>query len=245
MLPSPPPRVLTFDVVGTLIDFETGMLEQLRSTAPSAVRRAGEAALLDAFGRAEHELRSERPELSFTEFLEPAYQRVAAEFALPSAAGEAAALRALIPRWPPFPDAVAALRTLGAHARLVALTNADRWALAHMSAALGEPFDDAVTADDVGVGKPDPAMFVHCLGRLIAVGHHRSEVLHVAQSRYHDIATARELGLRTCWVRRRAGRPGSGATPPPLSPARPDHQVRSLAELADALTPALQEARPS
>ena len=62
---------------------------------------------------------------------------------------------------------------------------------------------------------------------------------------YHDIATARELGLRTCWVRRRAGRPGSGATPPPLSAARPDHQVRSLAELADALTPAWQEARPS
>jgi 2-haloacid dehalogenase len=55
-------------------------------------------------------------------------------------------------------------------------------------------------------------------------------VLHVAQSLFHDIAPARALGFGTVWVNRRAGRAGSGATPP--SAARPDLEVPDLATLA-------------
>lgn len=77
-------------------------------------------------------------------------------------------------------------------------------------------------------------MFAWCLGRLSASGIARDEVLHVAQSQFHDVATARRLGIATCWVERRRGRDGSGATP--SSPiTEPDRHVGTLAELAEAL----------
>lgn len=54
-------------------------------------------------------------------------------------------------------------------------------------------------------------------------------VLHVAQSLYHDIRPARELGFSTVWVNRRGGKPGTGATP--AAEATPDWVTTSLAEL--------------
>lgn len=48
---------------------------------------------------------------------------------------------------------------------MVALTNADNWALEQMTVTPGEPFHDAVTAEDVGVTKPDPQVFAYCAGR--------------------------------------------------------------------------------
>jgi 2-haloacid dehalogenase len=51
----------------------------------------------------------------------------------------------------------------------------------------------------------------------------------VAQSLYHDIAPAAQLGLATVWVNRRHGRPGAGATPPAY--ATPDLEVPDLRTL--------------
>ena len=55
------------------------------------------------------------------------------------------------------------------------------------------------------------------------------QILHVAQSLYHDIAPAKALKLETVWVNRRKEKSGAGATP--ASEARPDIEVASLAEL--------------
>lgn len=209
-------RALTFDVVGTLIDFETGLLR--------AARPSSDEEFLAAFGEAEAEQQRLTPEMPFPAMLDPISERL----------GLAASLRASIGDWPAFDDAPAALAALGRRYRLVALTNADRAATAAMSRTLGDPFDDVVTAEDVGVNKPDPQVFAWCLGRLSASGIGRDEVLHVAQSQFHDIATAHRLGLATCWVERRRGRPGSGATPSSTI-TEPDRHVGTLAELAAAL----------
>ena len=82
-----------------------------------------------------------------------------------------------------------------------------------MSATLGEPFADGITVDEVGVNKPDPRMFEAALARLATAGIGRDEVLHVAQSQYHDIGAAHRLGLATCWVERRRGRGGLRGDP--------------------------------
>ncbi len=206
-------RALTFDVVGTLIDFEAGILESARP--PS-----GEE-FLAAFGEAEAEQQRRTPAWAFPAMLDPISERLG----LPSS------LRSSIADWPAFDDAPAALAALARRHRLVALTNADRAATAAMSRTLGDPFDDVITAEDVGVNKPDPQVFAWCLGRLSASGIGRDEVLHVAQSQFHDIATARRLGIATCWVERRRGRQGSGATPS-SSITEPDRHVRTLTELA-------------
>lgn len=225
--------MLTFDVVGTLIDFETGIVGCLQEVA----RRSGMTpperdVLLSAFGRAEDRQQREHSETPFTQMLAAIYADVAAEVGLPD---EPSALRDSIPRWPAFPDAVETLAWLGERFRLVALTNSDNWALARMAATLGDPFHDAVTAEDVGVNKPSPRVFEYCRGRQSAHGYRLPDFLHVAQSQYHDIATAKSLGLAVCWIERRHDAPGWGATPPPARLTEPDHHFTSLAGLRRAM----------
>ncbi len=58
-------------------------------------------------------------------------------------------------------------------------------------------------------------MFDYCRGRQSARGYALADILHVAQSQYHDIAVAKSLGYEVCWVERRSGDEGWGATPVP------------------------------
>jgi putative hydrolase of the HAD superfamily len=227
-------RALTFDVVGTLIDFETGILRCLRSIAPEG---PDDEAVLAAFGAAEGVQQQLTPEMPFTAMLDPISARLAADLGIPGLDGGAgpSPLRRSIGSWPAFPDSVEALTELRGRFVLVAVTNADREALDAMAATLGEPFAAGVTVDEVGVNKPDPRMFEAGLATLEAFGIRRDEVLHVAQSQYHDIGAARRLGLATCWVERRQGHAGSGATPAPSEVTEPDLHVGSMREVVDAL----------
>ncbi len=221
---------LTFDVVGTLIDFEAGILNWFRP-------RVGEVPdneILEHFAQAEDRLQRSRPTLPFTQMLPLIYPDMARALSLSADEVQAQSFRDSIADWPAFDDSVEALAYLGKHCRLVAATNADNWALDHMSRTLGEPFDDRVTAEDVGVNKPDPQVFAYLLGRLSAAGVARADVLHTAQSQYHDIVPAKRLGLATAWIERRQGQAGYGATPAPAEAAEPDFHFASLAELAAA-----------
>jgi putative hydrolase of the HAD superfamily len=224
-------RALTFDVVGTLIDFETGILDAVRSVGEGP----DDEAVLTAFGAAEGVQQRLTPEIPFTAMLDPISVRLAETLRMPGLSGSPSPLRRSIGSWPAFPDSVEALRTLGERFVLVAVTNADRFALDAMAATLGDPFADGVTVDEVGVNKPDPRMFETGLAKLAAAGIGRDEVLHVAQSQYHDIGAAHRLGLATCWVQRRRGQAGYGATPEPADVTTPDLHVGSMAELVGAL----------
>lgn len=225
-------KVMTFDVVGTLIDFEAGILNYIR---PLAAGRASDAEIVSAFGMAEGEQQDATPEMPFTQMLAPVYRRMAPRLGLPLENDEDQAFRESIPAWPAFPDSVDALKRLRARARLVALTNADNWALRHMAATLDAPFDDMVTCEDVGVNKPDPQVFAYCRGRQSVQGFGLADTLHVAQSQYHDIEVSMRLGYTTCWIERRQGEAGFGATPPPATVVTPDYHFSTLAALADAL----------
>jgi putative hydrolase of the HAD superfamily len=228
-------RILTFDVVGTLIDFEAGILACLRGIVDPTREDLSAPMLLAAFATAEDAQQQVSPEMPFTQMLGPIYERMAGELGLPLENGEANRLAASVPDWPAFPDAVGGLASLGARYRLVALTNADNWALAHMSRTLGDPFDDRITAEDVGANKPDPQVFAYCRGRQSVHGYALADFLHVAQSQYHDIGAAKRLGFEVCWIERRSGRQGTGATPPPATVTTPDHHFTSIAELVTAV----------
>ena len=220
-------KLLTFDVVGTLIDFETGILNFIRPRTT-----ADDHSILAAFGEAEGAQQEAAPDMPFTQMLSPIYDRMAPALGLP--AGEAEGFRLSIPDWPAFPDSVEALHRLGARYRLVALTNADNWALRAMAETLQRPFDDAVTCEDVGVNKPDPQVFAYCRGRQSVHGFGVADTLHVAQSQYHDIGVSMRLGYATAWIERRKGEKGFGATPAPKKVTTPTYHFASLAELADA-----------
>jgi putative hydrolase of the HAD superfamily len=231
-MPSPY-RILTFDVVGTLVDFERGILDCLHAQLPDAGISDGE--LLEAFARAEDVQQKARPDMPFAEMLDPVYRRMADDLRLPVTDEKAAALRASIPSWPTFPDSIEALSRLGANHRLVAMTNAGRWAAQQFATTLGDPFDDIVTVEDVGVNKPDPQFFAYCRGRQSVDGYVLSDYLHVAQSQYHDIGVAQALGFKTAWIERRGGDDSYGATPEPEHVATPDYHFATLAALADEL----------
>lgn len=228
-------RAITFDVVGTLIDFEQGVLDFVAQTRARALDDAEAQAVLERFGQEEGRLQKTRPEMPFTQMLEPIWLAMAPDLGLPAGPAAAQAFRQSIANWPAFADAPEALARLGRDFFLVAVTNADNWALRMMSRTLGEPFKDKVTAEDVGVNKPDPQVFAYTLGRLSVQGFGKPDVLHTAQSQYHDIGVAKRLGVATAWIERRAGHAGFGATPVPASVTEPDFHYSSLAALVAAL----------
>ena len=73
------------------------------------------------------------------------------------------------------------------------------------------------------------------LDRLAEAGHRPDEILHVAQSQYHDIGIAKSLGYKTCWIERRQGQKGFGGTPAVAALTKPDFHFSTLKALADAV----------
>ena len=221
---------LTFDVVGTLIDFETGILDWFRPKLLEYGIAEADEDVLASFAGAEAKYQRETPGKTFTEMLPLIYREVAAGWGVWPRDEDAEAFRDSVRSWPPFPDTVGALEELSARYRLVAVTNADSWALRHMGASMGHPFDEAVTCDEVGANKPSPEVFRYVLRKLAPTGARKADVLHVAQSQYHDIVPASALGFATAWIERRGGKAGFGATPAPERTAEPTFHATSMAD---------------
>jgi 2-haloalkanoic acid dehalogenase type II len=132
-------------------------------------------------------------------------------------------------RWPPFADSAGALRRLGARFDLVVLSNVDDDLFSGSAAQLpGVTFAHVVTAQQVGSYKPNPAHFHEGLRR---IGRPMHEIVHVAQSLFHDHSPAKQLGFRTVWINRRGDDGSGGATP--AASVTPDLELPDLAALAD------------
>ena len=144
------------------------------------------------------------------------------------------AFGASIQDWPAFPDSAEALGYLKQHYQLVILSNVDRASFAHSNQKLGVEFDAVYTAEDIGSYKPDPRNFEYMLARLAARGIAREQILHTAESLYHDHVPAKRFGLATCWIHRRAGKAGHGATRQPEAEVRPDFRFETLGAMAAA-----------
>ena len=129
-------------------------------------------------------------------------------------------------RWRPFSDTVTALKFLKERYRLAIISNVDRDLFDGSAKQLGVEFDWVVTSQEVGEYKPSLRNFRTALQRM---GVPKSEVLHVAQSLYHDVEPAQALGLSTVWVNR------AGARSTPMRDVRPDLEVASLAELVEKI----------
>ena len=221
---------LTFDVVGTLIDFEEGILQWFR---PILARRHADKTdeqILTMFAFCEDRCHQDAPDESFTAMLPLIYRDMMDQWKMKPSDNEAREFRESIQSWPAFPDTIASLRELKKRYRLVAVTNADSWALKYMSATMGNPFDAQVTCDEVGVNKPSPRVFEYVLQKLAPFGIEKRHILHTAQSQYHDIVPATALGFATMWIERRHGQPSYGATPEPDHVAPPTFHATSMAD---------------
>jgi len=228
-------KVLTFDCYGTLIDWERGILEVLRPWAQRNAVRASEEELLAAFGRTETQVQQRGSFRLYPEILAEVHHEIGRQFSAPVSAADAAALAASVGDWPAFPDTPGALQRLHQRFKLVIVSNVDNASFAHTHHKLGLRMDAVVTAEDVGAYKPDARMFERALETAAAWGVREKEILHVAESLYHDHIPAKKLGLATVWVHRRFAKAGTGATATPAETVRPDVEVRSLAELVELI----------
>lgn len=220
-------EALTFDCYGTLIDWEAGILAALDPFIAGLSPRPASGALISAYAR--HERAAETGAYrSYREVLGIVLTGLAREFGFPIGAARAWALAESLPRWPAFAETPGVLARLKARYRLAVLSNVDNQlfnAPGGSRERLGAPLDVLVTAEDVRSYKPGRAHFDEGLRRLALPA---DRVLHIAESRYHDVAPARALGIATVWVNRHADRPSASGH----ADARPDITVSSLAELA-------------
>jgi 2-haloacid dehalogenase len=210
-------RWATFDCYGTLIDWNAGIRREL-------ARVFGEDRADELVARY-HEL---EPTLehdgsrSYAGVLTEAMRRLGAPD------GEERALADSLPSWEPFPEVPVALHELRARGwRLAILSNTDPDFLAASSERIGVPVDLSVVASEIGSYKPGHSHWEHFFAQ---TGAGRSRHVHVAASLFHDIAPARELGLRSVWINRL----GERADPEPTNEL-PD--LTRLPETLDDLVP--------
>jgi 2-haloacid dehalogenase/putative hydrolase of the HAD superfamily len=226
--------VLTFDCYGTLIDWETGIYAAIRLWLERQGASATRERILAAFAAAEAPQQVATPGLRYPELLARVHTSMAPQLGVAPDAEAAAAFGRSIADWPAFPDSAAALAYLKRHYRLVILSNVDRASFAHSKERLGVAFDAVYTAEEIGSYKPDPRNFEYLLARLSEQGIAKEQILHTAESLYHDHLPAKRFGLATCWIHRRAGQGGHGATRAPELEVTPDFRFATLAEMADA-----------
>jgi 2-haloacid dehalogenase len=215
-------RWATFDCYGTLVDWRSGIGGEL------ARLLGGGPELLETYYRLEPDVQADGTR-SYRDVLAETLRRVAAEAGREVPAGEEDALARSLPAWPVFADARPSLAQARARGwRLAILSNSDPDLIASSIAAIGVPFDHVVAASEIGSYKPAPRhweVFAEQTGAGPA-GH-----VHVAQSAFHDIATASSLGLPSVWINRLGEPPG-----PPCSRELPG--LTGLADVLDELAPA-------
>ena len=142
---------------------------------------------------------------------------------------ELTCLAEALPRWPVFPDSVGALRSLQSRFKLAVISNVDDDLFAGTAAALGIDFDVLVTAQQVRSYKPSLGHFHTAAARMVAA---ENAWLHVAESLYHDIAPANQLGIASVWVNRTNRGGGTRRVD-----AVPDLVVPDLSTLARIMCP--------
>jgi 2-haloalkanoic acid dehalogenase type II len=234
-------RALSFDCYGTLIDWESGLAAVLQPWAQRRGLAMTDDQLLAAHGRHEARAEQEHPTEPYPQILARALRALGAELGVPVDDADAHALATSVPDWPAFPDSPGALRRLAKHYRLIILSNVDRASFAGSNARLGVTFTSILTAQDIGSYKPSPRNFEALDAERRRLGIGDGQLLHVAQSLFHDHVPAKAVGLPTAWIDRRHDRPGWGATPDPGAPVTPDWTFPSMVALADAVDAAAAE----
>jgi 2-haloacid dehalogenase len=227
-------KVLTFDCYGTLIDWESGMFEALKPLTLRLSRPLPRDAILEAHGRHESAQQNQTPTMRYDRLLAVVYKRLAEEWGVPASWAECDAYGQSIGAWPAFPDSPGALAYLKHHYKLVILSNVDNASFAKSNERLGVEFDAVFTAEDIGSYKPDRRNFDYMLSHLDGRGLGKPDILHTAESLFHDHVPANAFGLASCWIYRRHGQEGFGATRNPGAMPRLDFRFNSLGELADA-----------
>lgn len=227
-------KLLSFDVYGTLIDWETGVLNALQPSLDKAgkaeVDRKHILATCHALEAPEQDA---NPDMIYSELLATIHPKLCAKLGLSEPTQEESkAFGDSVGQWPAFPDSVEALRRLQKVYKLVVLSNVDNTSFSGSNAGPleGFKFDAVYTAQDIGSYKPDLKNFDYMLRRVKEdFGVEKDQVLQTAQSQFHDHHPAKKTGLKSSWIYRPGAIMGNRDDP------KFDWKFDTLAEMADAV----------
>jgi putative hydrolase of the HAD superfamily len=235
-------KALSFDCYGTLIDWEAGIAAVLGPWARDQGLDLSDEDLLLAYAGNEAAVERETPAALYPEVLAAAFRRTGGRLQRPVSEEWAQRLANSVPDWPAFPDSPGALARLARHYQLINVSNVHRDGFAASNQRLHGDFAAVITAEDVGAYKPAENHFRALDTTLAGLGVDRTELLHVAQSLFHDHVPARREGLASVWINRRHDRPGWGATPEPTERWSYNLGFNSMADFADAVDQAFTDA---
>jgi len=207
-------KALSFDIYGTLIDWETGIADTVRATSLGPYLPQDKKELLTAIERHDTVVQQENPTMRESEVITEGLRRYAKELRIvengqlshDQVEAACADYGGRIGQYPAFPDTVAAIQSLAKRYRLIPLSNVDRDAFAEtLSGPLqGCRFDAVYTAQDIGSYKPDIRNFHYLLEHVKRdFGVEKDELCHVAQSLFHDHGPAKQVRLQSVWVDRK------------------------------------------
>jgi 2-haloacid dehalogenase len=217
-------RWATFDCYGTLVDWNSGIRAQLERLfgADQGSR------MLDRYHELEPRVQSDDPAARYRDVMAAVLAELAREEGYQLGAEDHDALARSLPGWPVFPEVPAELEEARRRGwQLVMLSNTDRDLIDASLGAIGVPFSGAIVASEVGSYKP---ALGHWRAFYKSTGADRERHVHIAQSHFHDIVPAHQLGIRSIWINRL----GERAAP---APTRELPDLRGLADVLDGLVP--------
>nr|WP_319391395.1 haloacid dehalogenase type II [uncultured Cohaesibacter sp.] len=233
-------KALTFDVYGTLIDWESGMVAGLNPLTDRVSRSLSRDDILEAHAYYESTTQRWTPSKKYYDLLAVVYRRLAEEWGVEVTWEECEAYGLSVRQWPAFEDSRDALAYLKQHFKLVVLTNTDNLSFSGSNTRLGVTFDGVFTAEDIGSYKPADRNFDYMLETLARRGIEKHDILHTAESMFHDHAPANKHGLANCWIYRRFDKEGFGATMNPGDMPSYDFRFNSMRDLVEAHKKELQ-----
>jgi len=228
-------KAVSFDCYGTLIDWEAGIAAVLGPWGREQGLDLSDEDLLIAYAESEAAVERQAPSALYPDVLAMAFRRVGEKLNMPVSDAWAQRLGESVPDWPAFPDSADSLGCLARRYKLIILSNVHRAGFAGSNQRLCGDFAAVITAEDVGAYKPAEHHFRALDTTLASLGVDRRDLLHVAQSLFHDHVPAKREGLSSVWINRRHDRPGWGATPEPTRAWSYDLEFNSMAEFADAV----------
>jgi len=215
-IPLPPPRWLSFDCYGTLIDWQGGVARAFGELLPRGAEEVPDVFFI--WERIQREMLGE-PYVPYAEILKNSFRHTMETLGHRCPAYAAESFVDSLPRWEPFPDVIPALIPLSQRYKLAVISNIDRHLLGGTLRRLPVRLDAIMTAEDARAYKPNPAIFELALQKM---GCGPQEVAHVAFGAGYDLEPAGRLGIRAVYLNRQ----GLPSPPSPL-----EAEIRSLADL--------------
>ena len=214
---------VTFDVYGTLIDWEEGIYQAFAKEAERDGFTIDRDRLIPLFMEVEKEIEGGSYEL-YAEVLRRVAVRIAKDIGWPLEPSRAGFLPDSVQRWPAFKETIPTLERLKKKFQIGLISNIDDKLLGQTRRHMPVDFDLVVTAQQVRSYKPDPAHFTECERR---IGGKKGWV-HVASSYYYDVEPCLKKKIPVIWVNRNKQQLEPGQK-------KPDAEVASLREAAKLL----------